>query len=312
MIEIENLSKKFGEATAVDGITFTARAGVVTGFLGPNGAGKSTTMRMVLGLDKPSGGTVRVNGREYVNSSAPLHEVGALLDARAADKGRSARNHLRALGATVGVGPKRVDQVLHMVGLTEVAHKSAGSFSLGMGQRLGIGAALLADPEVIMLDEPVNGLDPDGIRWIRTLLRELADEGRTVFISSHLMSEMAMTADHLIVIGRGKILADTSMKNFIAEASSDLVRIDSPDQARFQQLFGSGVKSRQTADGYLEIEGISAAAIGEIAYEHRLRLHELVRVEASLEEAFMEMTKDSIEYHGDVSRVDANGSEKVA
>lgn len=300
MIEVEGLTKKFGDVTAVDDITFTARQGVVTGFLGPNGAGKSTTMRMILGLDKPTAGTIRVNGRDYSTSKAPLHEVGALLDAKAADKGRSARNHLRALGATVGVGPKRVNEVLDMVGLADVAGHSAGSYSLGMGQRLGIGAALLADPDVIMLDEPVNGLDPDGIRWIRTLLRELAADGRTVFVSSHLMTEMEMTADHLIVIGRGRVLADMPMKAFIAEASANLVRIDSPDAGRIRDLIESQqVRVRHTDDGCLEVEGMTTVEIGELAYEHRLRIHELVRVNASLEDAFMEMTKDSIEYHAD-------------
>lgn len=300
MIEVEQLSKKYGDVTAVDAITFVARPGVVTGFLGPNGAGKSTTMRMILGLDRPTAGRVLVNRREYSTSKAPVHEVGALLDAKAADKGRNGRNHLRALGATVGVGKRRVEDVLEMVGLADVADKSAGSYSLGMGQRLGIGAALLADPDVVMLDEPVNGLDPDGIRWIRSLLRELAAQGRTVFVSSHLMTEMEMTADHLIVIGRGRVLADMSMKEFIAEASSNLVRVTSPDSERIRALIQSPqVRVRQTSEGNLEVEGMTAARIGDLIYEHHLRVHELVRVDASLEDAFMEMTKDSLEFHGE-------------
>lgn len=300
MIEVEQLSKKYGDLTAVDAITFVARPGVVTGFLGPNGAGKSTTMRMILGLDRPTAGRVLVNGREYTTSQAPAHEVGALLDAKATDKGRNARNHLRALGATVGVGKRRVEDVLEMVGLADVADKSAGSYSLGMGQRLGIGAALLADPDVVMLDEPVNGLDPDGIRWIRSLLRELAAQGRTVFVSSHLMTEMEMTADHLIVIGRGRVLADMSMKEFITEASSNHVRVTSPDSLHLRALLQSPqVRVRQTPEGNLEVEGMTAAQIGDLIYEHHLRIHELVTVDASLEDAFMEMTKDSLEFHGE-------------
>lgn len=302
MIEVERLSKKFGDVTAVNDITFTGRPGIVTGFLGPNGAGKSTTMRMILGLDRPTSGRILVSGHQYSTTRAPLHAVGSLLDAKAVDKGRSARNHLRALAVTVGVGNTRVDEVLDMVGLSDVASKSAGSYSLGMGQRLGIGAALLADPEVIMLDEPVNGLDPDGIRWIRTLLREMASEGRTVFVSSHLMTEMEMTADHLIVIGRGRVLADMPMKDFIAEASTNRVRVSSPDSEQLCELIQSvgHAQVRRAGPGCLEVEGMSAPAIGDIVYDHHLHLHELVHVDASLEDAFMEMTKDSLEFHGDV------------
>ncbi len=229
MIELRELTKIYGDKTAVDGITATVRPGVITGFLGPNGAGKSTTMRMIVGLDRPTSGTALVNGHPYVASRAPLAEVGALLDAKAVDGGRSARNHLLALGATVGIGARRVDEVLASVGLSEVAHKAARSFSLGMGQRLGIAAALLADPAVLLLDEPVNGLDLDGIQWIRELLGELAVEGRTVLLSSHLMSEMQLVADHLLVIGQGRILADTSITDFIAESSGGTVVVVSPD-----------------------------------------------------------------------------------
>lgn len=298
MLEITNLTKSYGDVHAVDGITFTARPGIVTGFLGPNGAGKTTTMRMILGLDRPSAGTVRVNGADYTHSRVPLREVGALLDAKAADKGRSARNHLLALGATVGVSAARVDQVIDFVGLTEVAKRPAGSFSLGMGQRLGIAGALLADPSVIMLDEPVNGLDPDGILWIRNLLRQLAADGRTVFVSSHLMSEMALTADHLIVIGRGRVLADTSMTDFIAQASSEIVRVSSPDGLRLRQLLaGPGVTLTSVRPGQFEVQGRTAAEIGQLVADQGLVLHELVAVEASLEEAFMELTKESVDFH---------------
>ncbi len=220
MIIARNLTKRYGDKVAVDDLSFTVRPGIVTGFLGPNGAGKSTTMRMILGLDAPTSGTVTVNGKPFAEHARPLHEVGALLEARAIHTGRSARNHLLAMAATAGIGRARVDEVIDMVGLADVAGKRAGAFSLGMGQRLGIASALLADPQMLILDEPVNGLDPDGVRWIRTLLRRLADEGRTVFLSSHLMSEMALTADHVIVVGQGRLLRDQSMAEFIAEASS--------------------------------------------------------------------------------------------
>lgn len=300
MLEIENLVKLYGETHAVDGITFTAHPGVVTGFLGPNGAGKTTTMRVVLGLDKPTSGIVRVNGKQYTKSSTPLHEIGALLDAKATDKGRSARNHLRAIGATVGVGKTRVDEVLEMVGLTEVAKKSAGSFSLGMGQRLGIASALLADPSVIMLDEPVNGLDPDGILWIRHLLKQLASEGRTVFVSSHLMSEMEQTAEHLIIVGKGKVLADISMNDFIAQASGRTVEIISPDVAQLADiLINEGALVTLSKDREkVNVTNITAPQIGIIAQKNNFTLYGLTTVEASLEEAFMEITQNSIEFHG--------------
>ena len=297
MLEVRELTKKYGDVVAVDGISFTVQPGRITGFLGPNGAGKSTTMRMILGLDRPTSGQALVNGRPYADSPAPMAELGALLEAKAVDKGRSARNHLLALGATVGIGAGRVDELLELVGLADAAGKAAGSFSLGMGQRLGIASALLADPQTVMLDEPVNGLDPDGILWIRRLLRQLADEGRTVFLSSHLMSEMELTADHLIVIGRGRILADTSMAEFIATASGNRVRVVSPDAPALARLIaGANVTITSQAPGCLLVEGLTGAEIGGVAAANKLALHELVPLGASLEDAFMEMTRDSVQY----------------
>jgi len=305
MIELQQLTKRYGDfcappsrKLAVDGISATIRPGVVTGFLGPNGAGKSTTMRIILGLDRPTSGAALVNGRPYVGSPAPLAEVGALLDAKAVDSSRSARNHLLALGATVGIGPRRVDDVLASVGLTEVAHKSAGSFSLGMGQRLGIAAALLADPAVLILDEPVNGLDLDGIQWIRALVTELAQEGRTVLLSSHLMSEVQLVADHLLIIGQGRILADTSMGDFIEHSSGGGgVVVASPDAGALAPLLAAdGVTLTSTEAGRFEVRGLTADAIGDIAAGHGLRLHELAPSAASLESAYLELTRDSVEY----------------
>jgi ABC-2 type transport system ATP-binding protein len=301
MLEVRELTKRYGDVTAVDHISFTVQPGIITGFLGPNGAGKSTTMRMILGLDRPTSGKALVNGRSYTGSPAPMAELGALLEAKAIDKGRSARNHLLALGATVGIGSARVDELMEVVGLTDVARKPAGAFSLGMGQRLGIASALLADPSIVMLDEPVNGLDPDGILWIRNLLRDLATDGRTVFVSSHLMSEMELTAEHLIVIGRGSILADMSMDEFIADASTQHVSVVSPDATDLRNLLvGPKVSVTSTAPGRLVVEGLSAAQIGDIAARHHLTLHGLVPIEASLEEAFMKLTRESIEYRGTI------------
>ena len=304
MIELQQLTKRYGDLCAppsrklaVDGISATIQPGVVTGFLGPNGAGKSTTMRMILGLDRPTSGAALVNGRPYVDSPAPLAEVGALLDAGAVDSSRSARNHLLALGATVGIGPRRVDEVLASVGLTEVAHKSAGSFSLGMGQRLGIAAALLADPAVLILDEPVNGLDLDGIQWIRALVTELAQEGRTVLLSSHLMSEMQLVADHLLIIGQGRILADTSMDDFIEHASGGGVVVASPDAGALAPLLAAdGVTLTSTDAGRFEVHGLTADVIGDIAAGHGFRLHQLAPRAASLESAYLELTRDSVEF----------------
>jgi ABC-2 type transport system ATP-binding protein len=297
VIQVQHLTKRYKDVTAVDDITFTVRPGIVTAFLGPNGAGKSTTMRAVLGLDRPTSGQVRVNGRRYADSPAPLAEIGALLDAGAVDKGRTARDHLLAVGATVGVGAKRVDHLLEVAGLAGVARRRAGSFSLGMGQRLGIATALLGDPAVVMLDEPVNGLDPDGVVWIRTLLKRLAAEGRTVFLSSHLMSEVEHTADHLVVIGRGRILADVAMGEFIARASGTKVRVVSPDATALVDLLaGPGVTIRATAPGRLEVDGVPSPRIGELAARHGLVLHQLVPVTVSLEEAFMNLTRDAVQY----------------
>jgi ABC-2 type transport system ATP-binding protein len=302
VIEVNELTKRYADVTAVDGISFAVRPGIVTGFLGPNGAGKSTTMRMILGLDRPTSGYALVNHRRYTESLAPLAELGALLDAKAVDKGRTARNHLLALGATVGIGAARVDEMLELVGLAEAARKPAGSFSLGMGQRLGIASALLADPAVVMLDEPVNGLDPDGIVWIRTLLKDLAAQGRTVFLSSHLMSEIALTAEHLIVIGRGRLIADVSVTDFIAQASQNYVQVGSPDADRLRALLSApGVTIATPGPNALHVQGLNAAQIGDIAADHGIRLHQLAHVEPSLEEAFMELTRDSVDFHGSLS-----------
>ncbi|SCL72000.1 ABC transporter ATP-binding protein [Micromonospora chersina] len=299
MIDVTGLSKRYGDKLAVDSLTFQVRPGTVTGFLGPNGAGKSTTMRMILGLDAPTAGTATVNGRRYADHPAPLREIGALLEAKAVHTGRSARNHLLALAATHGIGRRRVDEVIDLVGLHEVAGKRAGGFSLGMGQRLGIAAALLGDPRVVMLDEPVNGLDPDGIRWIRGLLKGLAAEGRTVFVSSHLMSEMAQTAEHLIVVGRGRLIADVSLAEFTRRASRATVRVRSPQATALRDvLAGPAVTITGGEPGLLEVTGLTREEIGDRAAAAGLTLHELSATEASLEEAFMTMTRDAVEYAG--------------
>ncbi|GAA2913623.1 ABC transporter ATP-binding protein [Streptomyces thioluteus] len=298
MIELEDLTKRYGDRLAVDHLTCTVRPGIVTGFLGPNGAGKSTTMRMMLDLDNPTGGTVRIDGRHYRQLHNPLRTVGALLDAKAVHGGRSAYNHLLCLARSNGIPRARVAEVLDVVGLTSVAKKRSKGFSLGMGQRLGIAAALLGDPRILMFDEPVNGLDPEGIHWIRTLMKTLAAQGRTVFVSSHLMSEMALTADHLIVIGQGKLLADTSMADFIAQNSRSFVLMRSPEQERLRDvLSGAGITAVPDAEGALEVTGEDAAHLGELAARHRIVLHELSPQRASLEEAFMRLTAGSVEYH---------------
>jgi ABC-2 type transport system ATP-binding protein len=296
MIEARWLTKTYGSRTAVDGISFTVHPGRVTGFLGPNGAGKSTTMRMLLGLDRPSAGSVTVNGRSYADFPAPLREVGALLEARALHPGRSARDHLRWMAASNGLPARRVDEVLDLVGLTDVAGQRVGRFSLGMGQRLGIAVALLGDPPVVVLDEPVNGLDPEGIRWVRTLTRNLAAEGRTVFLSSHLMSEMALTADHLVVIGRGRVLADCSMPDFIAEHAAAHVRLRSPQRAEVAELLRRNGLEVTAVDDELRVQGGDAATVGELVGRHGLLLHELTLVRSSLEDAFMTLTATSVEY----------------
>jgi ABC-2 type transport system ATP-binding protein len=297
LIEAVGLVKRYGEKTAVDGLTFTVKPGIVTGFLGPNGSGKSTTMRMIIGLDAPTAGSVTVNGTRYASHRAPLRDVGALLEARAVHSGRSARNHLLAIATTCGISSRRVDELLGLVGLTDVASKRVGGFSLGMGQRLGIAAALLGDPATLILDEPVNGLDPEGILWIRNLLRALAAEGRTVLVSSHLMSEMALTADHLIVIGRGKLIADVSVDDFIKQVSSDLVHVRTPEADKLRDLIaGRGVTVNSLSAERLEIIGLSSDKIGDLAAANMIALHELTPQQASLEEAFMHMTHDSVEY----------------
>jgi ABC-2 type transport system ATP-binding protein len=314
MIEIDHVTKRYGEKVAVDDLTFTVQPGVVTGFLGPNGAGKSTLMRVVLGLDAPSSGRATVNGKQYRNFVAPLHEVGALLEARAVHTGRSAYNHLLAMAHTHGIPRRRVDEVIDLVGLEAVARKRAGNFSLGMGQRLGIASSLLGDPHVVILDEPSNGLDPEGILWIRNLLKDLAAQGRTVFLSSHLMSEMAVTADHVVVIGRGRLIADTSIADFVARASADsAVRVRTPQSDElWRALSGPTVEISQHTGG-LEVHGLNSAQIGEVAARERIVLHELTPLRASLEEAYMALTGESVEYHtGTLSPEAAPDLEEVA
>jgi ABC-2 type transport system ATP-binding protein len=297
VIEALSLTKDYGDKRAVDALSFTVEPGIVTGFLGPNGSGKSTTMRLILGLDAPTSGAVTVNGRRYREHAAPLHEVGALLEARSVHTGRSAYNHLLALAQTQGIPRRRVSEVIDLVGLNEVARKRAGQFSLGMGQRLGIASALIGDPQTVMLDEPVNGLDPEGIHWMRNLLRALAAEGRTVFVSSHLMSEMALTADHLIVIGRGRLIADMSTEAFLQQASGNVVHVRSPQAAELRELLVAPDVSIETlAPGMLEVHGLTAAQIGDIAASHHLPLHELTPQQASLEDAFMDITRDEVEF----------------
>ncbi|MFI8229073.1 ABC transporter ATP-binding protein [Streptomyces sp. NPDC085900] len=298
MIELAGLTKRYGEKVAVNDLTFTVRPGIVTGFLGPNGAGKSTTMRMMLGLDRPTAGDVRIDGKHYDRLKDPLKYIGALLDAKAMHGGRSAYNHLLCLAQSNGIPRSRVAEVLDTVGLTGVARKKAKGFSLGMGQRLGIAGALLGDPRILMFDEPVNGLDPEGIHWIRTLMKSLAAQGRTVFVSSHLMSEMALTADHLVVIGQGRLLADTSMAEFIEQNSRSYVRVRSPQRERLLDvLHEAGVTVVESGSGALEVDGGKAEHIGELAAQHQIVLHELSPQQASLEEAFMRLTAESVEYH---------------
>jgi len=297
VIRAEDLTKRYGERVAVDAVNFTVEPGIVTEFLGPNGAGKSTTMRLILGLDAPTAGTVTVNGKLYREHPAPLTEVGALLEARAIHTGRTAYNHLLALAQTHGIGRGRVEELIDMVGLADVADKRVKSFSLGMGQRLGIASALLGDPHTLILDEPVNGLDPEGIHWIRTLLRRLADEGRTIFISSHLMSEMAQTAERVIVIGRGRVIADTTIAEFIQSASTEQVRVRSPRVQRLTELIDTIGGTVAPVDGdTVEVTGMTTEQIGELALQSQIALYELTPVQASLEEAFMNLTRDAVEF----------------
>ena len=304
MIEARNLAKRYGNKLAVSDLSFTVKPGIVTGFLGPNGAGKSTTMRLIVGLDAPTDGEVTVNGRHYADFQAPLHEVGLLLEARAVHGGRSAYNHLLALAQTHGIGRARVEQLIDLVGLAGVAHKRAGGFSLGMGQRLGIAAALLGDPAVLILDEPINGLDPEGIRWIRELLKSLAAEGRTVLLSSHLMSEMQLTAEHLIVIGRGRLIADLPLDEFVRRHSGQSVRVRSPHADELVRILaGTDVAVEPIAPGVVDIEGMAADEIGLIAAERQIVLYELTPHHASLEQAYMDLTRDETEYRADTQGV---------
>ncbi|GAB3258953.1 ABC transporter ATP-binding protein [Kineosporia babensis] len=303
MIEAKNLTKRYGDKIAVQDLSFTVKPGVVTGFLGANGAGKSTTMRLLLGLDRADEGASSIDGRRYQDLERPLSTVGALLEARAVHTGRSAYSHLLCLAQTQGIGKKRVEEVLSTVGLQDVAKKRAGGFSLGMGQRLGLAAALLGDPAVLILDEPVNGLDPEGILWIRNLMKQLAAEGRTVFVSSHLMNEMAVTAEHLIVIGRGRLMADCSTQEFIDRARKDAVLVQSPDaDALAQAIARAGGVVTPNGTQELIVADLDAARIGEIAAQEGLVLHGVTTQRGSLEEAFMELTRESVEYSADTGK----------
>lgn len=311
MIEVEHLTKRYGEKVAVDDLSFVVRPGIVTGFLGPNGAGKSTTMRVILGLDRPTAGSARVNGRAYREFSAPLDEVGAMLEARAIHTGRSAYHHLLAMAQTHGIGRRRVQEMIELVGLVDVARKRVGGFSLGMGQRLGIAAALLGDPAALILDEPANGLDPEGILWIRNLLKRLAAEGRTVFLSSHLMAEISQTAEHLIVIGRGRLVADASVSEIVAKASEGaavMVRTPQTEELR-HALAGGNATVRSPERGLLEVHGLTSAQVGTVAAREGIVLHELIPQQASLEDAFMRLTGDSVEYHALVGEQREAGAE---
>src|SRR5215471_3385385 len=298
MIEAKGLTKRYGETVAVDNLSFSVEPGRITGFLGPNGAGKTTTMRLILGLDRPTSGTVTVNGRSFGQLAWPMREVGALLDAKAVHGGRSAYNHLLCVAQTNNLPRRRIGEVLELVGLSEVAGKRSKGFSLGMGQRLGIAAALLGDPQILMFDEPVNGLYPEGILWIRNLMKALAAEGRTVFVSSHLMSEMENTADHLIVIGRGRLISDCTTAEFIADNSQQSVRVRTPQRDELTAVASAaGATVREDAGDSIVLLGMTAAQVGDLAFENRIRLHELAPAHASLEEAFMELTASSVEFH---------------
>jgi ABC-2 type transport system ATP-binding protein len=313
MIEVENLSKRYGDKLAVDGLNFVVQPGIVTGFLGPNGAGKSTTMRMIAGLDEPTAGHVRVNGADYRSATSPMSELGVLLEAKAVHTGRSARNHLLALAQTNGIATRRVNEVIDMVGLREVATKRVGGFSLGMGQRLGVASAMLGDPKVVVLDEPVNGLDPEGVLWVRNLLKALAAEGRTVFVSSHLMSEMAQTATRLVVVGRGRLIADTTVEEFVARASGNSVIVRSPEASRLRELLlAPDVTVTSDEAGVLNVQGLTAEQIGTTAWRAHLPVFELAAQQASLEEAFMELTHDAVEYRSSDSNVSTSTVEVAA
>lgn len=298
MIELAGLTKVFGHTRAVDDLTCSIEPGIVTGFLGPNGAGKTTTMRMILGLDRPTSGTATIDGKPYRQLTDPLRTVGALLDARQAHAHRSARNHLRWIAATNRIPNKRVDEVLEMVGLTSVARKHAGTLSLGMSQRLGIAGALLGDPPVLLFDEPVNGLDPEGIRWVRTLMRTLAAQGRTVFVSSHLLAEMANTADRLVVIGKGKLIASTTVSEFVSQSGTGAVRVRSPHLDRLRlALADAGLRAQLGPDGSsLVVHGAATDVVGDLAARNAITLHELSAAPTSLEDAYMKLTDEAVEY----------------
>lgn len=297
MIVAEHLTRRYGTRTAVSDVSFTVPPGRVTGFLGPNGAGKSTTMRMIAGLDRPTSGSVTVNGTPYDRLRAPLTEVGVLLDAKAVHTGRTARNHLRVMAATHGIGRRRVDEVIELTGIASVADKRAGGFSLGMGQRLGIAAAILGDPHTLILDEPVNGLDPEGVRWVREFVRHIAAEGRTVLLSSHLMSEMAQTADHVIVLGRGAVLADAPLPDLVRSWTTQAVFVRSPELSRLVEVMSdAGATATLVETGLASLRGVSAAEIGDVAARHGMPLHELTPRSGSLEDAYLALTEDAIEY----------------
>ncbi len=301
MIEARGLTKRYGDTLAVDDLSFSVESGKITGFLGPNGAGKTTTMRLILGLDRPTAGNVTVNGKQFAQLGQPMREVGALLDAKAVHGGRSAYNHLLCLAETNNLPRRRVGEVLELVGLSEVARKRSKGFSLGMGQRLGIAGALLGDPGILMFDEPVNGLDPEGILWIRNLMKALAGEGRTVFVSSHLMSEMENTADHLIVIGRGKLISDCTVAEFIAANSRQSVRVRTPQpEALAKVVAAAGGTVHEDGGGLIVVHGLSVSQVGDLAFDNSVRLHELAPAHASLEQAFMELTASSVEFHAGI------------
>ncbi|WP_348787573.1 ATP-binding cassette domain-containing protein [Leifsonia sp. NPDC080035] len=303
MIQLDRLTKTFGSKTAVDDITATIQPGKVTGFLGPNGAGKSTTMRMIMGLDRPTRGAATIDGKRYADLQSPLSEVGALLDAKAVHTGRTAYNHLLAMAATHGIPKRRVEEVIGLTGLESVAGKRVGGFSLGMGQRLGIAAAMLGDPATLILDEPVNGLDPEGVLWVRQFARHLAGQGRTIFLSSHLMSEMAQTADHIIVLGRGRILADAPVEQILAGATRGAVRVRTPQVDQLARtIAGPDVTITGVESQLIEVTGLTAAQIGDMAAATGVVLHELTPINASLEEAYLELTQDEVEYHSEVTR----------
>ena len=296
MIEVSNLTKRYGATLAVDDLSFEVRPGIVTGFLGPNGAGKSTTMRIILGLDHATSGSATVSGGSYLHSRAPMHSVGALIDANDVHGGRTARNHLRALARSNGLPSSRVDEVLDVAGITSVANRRIKGFSLGMGQRLGVAAALLGDPAVVMFDEPINGLDPEGILWMRNLLRGLAAQGRTVLVSSHLMAEMAQTADHLVVIGRGRLLADMTTEEFLVRNGRTHVQVRSPQPAELAAVLSAAGAEVANDSDVLAVHGLSCEQVGDIAAANAIAIHQLFEQRASLEAAFMDMTHQSVEY----------------